>query len=88
MVGSAPLAVSFVGALQASLAVLLTLAYGLIAARFSLIRESSAKDVSKLCVKMFLPMLVVTNVGKQITADSLGKYYLPIMRECPKNMFL
>ena len=80
MTGSAPLAVSFIGALQASLSVLLTLLYGVIAARFRLIKESSAKDVSKICVKMFLPMLIVTNVGKQLGEDSISKY-LPIMSE-------
>lgn len=69
---------SFLGALQASVSVLLTLAYGLIAARFALIKESSARDVSKLCVNMFLPMLIMTNVGKEIDADNIKKY-LPIM---------
>lgn len=73
-----PLTVSFIGALQASLSVLLTLAYGLIAARFRLLKESSAKDVSKLCVNIFLPMLIVTNVGNQIDLGTLNKYY-PIM---------
>jgi len=75
---SAPLIVSFIGALQASLSVLLTLAYGLIAARYRLLKESSAKDVSKLCVNMFLPMLIVTNVGSQIDLNTLKRYY-PIM---------
>ncbi|KAF8459071.1 auxin efflux carrier [Terfezia claveryi] len=75
---STPLTMSFIGALQASLSVLLTLVYGLIAARYQLLKESSAKDVSKLCVNMFLPMLIVTNVGSQIDLDTLKRYY-PIM---------
>ncbi|KAF8474825.1 auxin efflux carrier [Kalaharituber pfeilii] len=72
----APLAVSFVGALQASLSVILTLGYGLLAARFGLIRNASAKDVSRLCVNIFLPMLIVTNVGSQIDVKSIKKYFL------------
>lgn len=75
---SAPLTMSFIGALQASLSVLLTLLYGLIAAKYQFLKESSAKDVSKLCVNMFLPMLIVTNVGSQIDLNSLKRYY-PIM---------
>ncbi|KAF8421988.1 auxin efflux carrier [Tirmania nivea] len=75
---SAPLTVSFIGALQASLSVLLTLAYGLIAARYRLLRKSSAKDVSKLCVNLFLPMLIVMNVGSQIALNTI-KRYNPVM---------
>lgn len=75
---SSSLSVSFIGALQAALSVLLTLFYGVLGARFGLIKESSAKDVSKLCVQMFLPLLIITNVGNQIEADTIGRY-VPIM---------
>lgn len=56
----------FLGALQASFAVLLTIFYGVLAAQFNLISESSAKDVSKACVRLFLPALLIINVGEQL----------------------
>lgn len=65
---------SFLGALQASLAVLLTIGYGAIAARFNLLKESSAKDISKVCVRLFLPALLITNVGSELHADTAHRY--------------
>jgi hypothetical protein len=72
------LATSFLGALQASIAVLLTVTYGFIAARYGLLKESSSKDVSKLCVKLFLPALLITNVGSQLHLDNVVNY-IPIL---------
>lgn len=46
------LAPAFLGALQASVAVLLTIGYGVIASQYNILRDSSAKDISKLCVKL------------------------------------
>ncbi|KAI5808906.1 hypothetical protein DFH27DRAFT_477206 [Peziza echinospora] len=63
---AAPLKVTFLGALQASLTVILTLAYGVLAARRNLIGSESARDLSKLCVQMFLPMLILTTVGAEM----------------------
>ena len=65
------LVVPFLGALQASVAVLLTISYGVVAAQFNLISESSAKDVSKACVRLFLPALLITNVGAQLHLDTV-----------------
>ncbi|KAI9839993.1 MAG: hypothetical protein M1819_000185 [Sarea resinae] len=69
---------SFLGALQASLSVVLTITYGVIAAQFSLLSESSAKDISKLCVRMFLPALLITNVGSELHFDTILRY-VPIL---------
>ncbi|KAG9695654.1 membrane transporter, partial [Aureobasidium melanogenum] len=66
--------VPFTGALQASLAVLLTIFYGVIAAQFDLLNEKSAKDISKACVRLFLPALLVVNVGQQLSLESGTKY--------------
>lgn len=68
----------FLGALQASLSVLLTIGYGVIAAQFDLLTSSSAKDISKLCVRMFLPALLITNVGSQLHLDTAMRY-VPIL---------
>ena len=70
---------SFVGALQASVAVLLVISYGVIAAQFGIISNESTKQISALCVRMFLPALLVTNVGSQLHADT-GNRYVPILR--------
>ncbi|KAJ9668597.1 hypothetical protein H2201_001239 [Coniosporium apollinis] len=69
---------SFLGALQASLAVLLTLSYGVIATQFGLLSESSAKDISKTCVRLFLPALLIHNVGSQLDSDT-GTRYIPVL---------
>lgn len=71
---------SFLGALQASLAVLLTISYGIIAARFNLLKETSARDISKTCVRLFLPALLITNVGSELHADTIVRY-VPVLRE-------
>ncbi|KAK4928369.1 hypothetical protein LTR28_011886, partial [Elasticomyces elasticus] len=62
--------IPFLGALQASLAVLFTIFFGVIAAQFSLLSESSAKDISKTCVRLFLPALLVVNVGSQLHLET------------------
>lgn len=64
--------VPFPGALQASLAVLLTIFYGVIAAQFNLLGEKSAKDISKACVRLFLPALLIVNVGQQLNLESVS----------------
>ena len=65
---------SFLGALQASLSVLLTIGYGVIASRFNLLKGASARDISKLCVRMFLPALLIVKVGSGLRANTIGRY--------------
>ncbi len=69
---------SFLGALQASLSVLLTIGYGVIAAQFDLLKGPATKQISRLCVRLFLPALLITNVGSQLHADT-GIRYVPIL---------
>lgn len=69
---------SFLGALQASLSVLLTIGYGVIAAQYGFLKGSSAKDISRICVKMFLPALLISNVGSQLHSDTAMRY-LPVL---------
>lgn len=66
--------VPLLGALQASIAVLLTVSYGVIAAQFNLLSQNSAKDISKACVRLFLPALLITNVGSQLSGDTVARY--------------
>ena len=74
------LVTAFLGALQAAVAVLLTISYGVIAAQFGYLNDSSAKDISKLCVRMFLPALLITNVGSQLHLETCSRY-VPILSE-------
>lgn len=74
------LTVSFLGALQASLSVLLVTFYGVIAAQFRFLEESTTKQISSLCIRMLLPALLATNVGSQLQLDT-GLRYVPILSE-------
>ncbi|KAL2043571.1 hypothetical protein N7G274_003878 [Stereocaulon virgatum] len=69
---------SFLGAIQASLSVLLVISYGVIAAQYDILKGDSTKQISTLCVRMFLPALLITNVGSQLHADT-GIRYVPIL---------
>lgn len=66
--------IPFLGALQASVAVLLTIFYGVLAAQFGLMSENTAKDISKTCVRMFLPALLIVNVGSQLHLETVCVY--------------
>lgn len=69
---------AFLGALQASVAVLLTIFWGAIAAQFDLLSEGASKEISKTCVRMFLPALLFTNLGSQLHLDTALRY-VPIL---------
>lgn len=73
---------SFLGALQASLAVLLTISYGVVAAQFKLLDHPSAKKISSVAVRLFLPALLITKVGSELHLDTAARY-IPIL-----SMFL
>ena len=74
--GSSGLLDSFLGAVQASLSVLLVVFYGGIAAHFNLIDRASTKPISKLCVRMLLPALLITKVGSELEASSAYRYLI------------
>ena len=64
----------FLGALQASISVLLTIFTGVLAAQFSLLDGDASKQVSRTCVRIFLPALLITKVGSQLNADTVSRY--------------
>ncbi|KAI9644843.1 hypothetical protein NHQ30_006870 [Ciborinia camelliae] len=70
----------FLGALQASLTVLLTISYGVIASRFNLLKESSTRDISKTAVRLFLPALLITNVGEELKPGTAYRY-VPVLSD-------
>ncbi|RJE24340.1 Auxin Efflux Carrier superfamily [Aspergillus sclerotialis] len=67
-----------IGALQACVSVLLTMSYGVLARRLKLIREQSINDMGALGVKLFLPALLIINLGKQLHLGS-AMNYLPVL---------
>ncbi|KAH9218437.1 auxin efflux carrier [Leptodontidium sp. 2 PMI_412] len=75
---SSSIVASFLGALEASLSVLLTISYGAIAARFNLLKSSSARDINKLCVRLFLPGLMIANLGDELHAKTAYRY-IPVL---------
>ncbi|KAA8617437.1 Membrane transporter [Pyrenophora tritici-repentis] len=68
----------FTGAIQASISILLTIGFGVAAAQCNLLSPSSAKEVSKLCVRMFLPALLIYKIGSNLHQDT-GVRYVPIL---------
>ncbi|KAJ5831789.1 hypothetical protein N7474_000100 [Penicillium riverlandense] len=68
------LVVPFLGALQACTSVLLTMCYGVAARRLRLIHEATINDMSGLGVKLFLPALIVVNLGRQLHLDTALNY--------------
>jgi auxin efflux carrier family protein len=72
----AGLGASLLAALQASFSVLLVIFYGAIAAKLELLNPSSSKSISKICVKMFLPALLLTKIGSELHAGSAHRYVI------------
>ncbi|KAE8135261.1 auxin efflux carrier [Aspergillus pseudotamarii] len=70
--------VPLVGALQACVSVLLTMSYGIAAQRFRLIQESSINDMAGLGVKLFLPALIIINLGEQLQLGN-ALNYIPVL---------
>lgn len=69
-----PLLSSFVAAVQASLSVLLVISYGGIAAQLGLLNSEHGKAISKICVKMFLPALLLVQIGSELHLGSANRY--------------
>lgn len=70
---------SFLAAIQASLSVLLVISYGGIAAHLKLLDSASGKTISKICVKMFLPALLLTKIGAELHAESANRYAIILL---------
>lgn len=70
---------SFLAAIQASLSVLLVIFYGGLAARWKLLDSSSGKAISKVCVKLFLPALLLTKIGSELHAGSAHRYVIIVI---------
>ena len=69
---------SFLGALQACVSVLLTMCYGIAARRLHLIHDAAINDMSGLSVKLFLPALIIVNLGQQLHWGTVMNY-IPVI---------
>ncbi|OAP58015.1 hypothetical protein AYL99_07105 [Fonsecaea erecta] len=67
---------SFLAAIQASLSVLLVIFYGGVAAHLKLLNSANTKAISKICVRMFLPALLVVKIGSELHAGSAQRYLI------------
>jgi len=83
-VDAAELLVPFAGAIQAAFSVLLTIAFGVIAAQCNLLSVNAAKELSKLCVRMFLPALLIYKIGSNLHQET-GVRYIPILSKSPSE---
>ncbi|KAF2106881.1 auxin efflux carrier [Lophiotrema nucula] len=77
-VNSSELFIPFLGAIQAAISVLLTIFYGVLTAQFNLLSTNAAKEVSRTCVRMFLPALLIYKVGSELQQDTFMRY-IPIL---------
>lgn len=73
----------FISSFEASISVLLTLAYGILATHLGLITNSTPHDISQLCVNMFLPALLITNIGSELKLSNFNNY-IPVFRASPQ----
>ncbi|KEF61065.1 uncharacterized protein A1O9_02630 [Exophiala aquamarina CBS 119918] len=67
---------SFLAAVQASLSVLLVISYGGIAAHLNLLNPDNTKAISKICVRMFLPALLIVQIGSELHAGAAKRYLI------------
>ncbi|KAH9935621.1 membrane transport protein-domain-containing protein [Fomitopsis serialis] len=64
------------GALQGTVSVLLTCFAGYVAARHGLLNRSTVKQISRLCTSLFLPCLLIVQMGPELTVSSLSRYWI------------
>jgi auxin efflux carrier family protein len=67
---------TFFGALEGSISVLLTLLAGYLAARKGMIDRASVHHVSNLCSMLFLPMLIIVEMGPELTVEQLRRLWI------------
>lgn len=72
------LLIPFLGAIQASISALLTISIGVAAAQWGLLGSLSSKQISRACINIFLPLLLISNLGGELHVDAAQRY-IPIM---------
>ncbi|OCH86382.1 hypothetical protein OBBRIDRAFT_761455 [Obba rivulosa] len=67
---------SFLGALQGTISVLLTVLAGYAFARPGKLDHTTVRRISKLCANLFLPCLIIEQMGPQLTAEKLARLWV------------
>ena len=67
---------TFSGAFQGSISVLLTLLAGYIMARRGYLDHQTVRNVTKLCTTLFLPCLIVEEMGPELTVGKLSTVWI------------
>lgn len=74
---------SAVAAAESSLSVILVLFYGYICSKYDFLSETGERSISKLCVNLFLPAMLLTDMGSHISLETLEEFWplvaLPIV---------
>lgn len=73
--------ITLLSAAQASLSVLLTIGVGVCAAQFGFLNGDTSRRISQLSVEIFLPLLLLSNIGSAVNLDTAVRY-LPILSAC------
>lgn len=75
MSGSSFLA-SFLGSFEGTVSVLLTLSVGFVVAQRGMVDHQTVHRISSLCTKIFLPCLIVAQMGPELTVKNLGRMWI------------
>lgn len=78
---------TILGAVQASLSVLITIAIGVAAAQFGFLDGETSRRVSQLSVEVFLPLLLLTNIGSEINLETAVRYLPVLSADRPPAIF-
>ena len=68
----------FLGGIQATVSVILTISFGVAFSQFGLLDSDAATKISKTSVKVLLPCLLIHNLGKQLNPETAFEY-VPII---------
>jgi len=67
---------TFSGALQGTISVLLTLLAGYATAYYGYCNRGTVKQISKMCTSLFLPCLIIEQMGPELTAKQLSSEWI------------
>ena len=73
---SSTFAASFLGAFEGAVSVLLALAVGYHVAQIGIVDDKTVHRISRLCTSVFLPCLIVVQMGPELTVSNISKLWI------------
>ena len=73
---SSSLGPAFLGAFEGSISVLLTLFAGYYVGRLEILDHKAVRRISQLCSNLFLPCLILEQMGPELTASNIAKLWI------------